>query len=740
MTKLIAVACATAIVIVSSPWLNAFHSIADLGSGVFNDHRGITLDALDNSELKDCELSKVADVAGRIDFDDYVSLPQFGLIVNPVAFPAGITTAEYDAGHHFDRLVAKVPGQQQWHSEEHDQAFERGARYVRSQLDLAEQLFAIGENTRDAGIVALGKGLHAIQDFFAHSNFVEPDVTDAQRQQVLEALYRRGELPKNVVKLTDSNAVIVDDEKDPKQYSHRENAKDWGGVFYPAARLRAVSESRKAILKVAQALRGGCKDEDGREIGVVGSMDPNDKAGPAGAGEARFIAGAEQLRYALYFENLATATAAAQIVTLTDQLDPSLVDLNTFSVSAISFGAWTITPPPGLARFETTVDLRPAEHLLVRISVELSKPAGLLSVRFESLDPSTGRPPEDPEAGFLPPNVVSPEGQGALLFTITPKAGLSTGIVIRNHASIVFDVNAPILTPEWFNALDNDAPSSSVSGLPPASGPDVQLHWDGDDAGSGVEDYSVFVAEDGGAYVPVVERTSATSTVFRGRVGHSYSFYSLARDRVGNVEAPKDVGETTTQIVADATPPLVTPHVSGPLGANSWYVGPVVVEWTVEDPESGIEFSMGCEPFTITDDTAGVTVTCSATNGAGLSTSSSQFVRKDQTPPDIFGLPLNCSMWPPNGRLVTVGVVSADDGLSGLAQDSLAVEGKSNEPSLGDIVISPAGGTATRVQLAARRLGTGAGRIYELSATALDVAGNRTERSARCVVPHDQSR
>ena len=39
----------------------------------------------------------------------------------------------------------------------------------------------------------------------------------------------------------------------------------------------------------------------------------------------------------------------------------------------------------------------------------------------------------------------------------------------------------------------------------------------------------------------------ATSATFTAKAGHSYAFYSIARDLVGNVEAPKTVVEATAQ-------------------------------------------------------------------------------------------------------------------------------------------------------------------------------------------------
>jgi hypothetical protein len=89
----------------------------------------------------------------------------------------------------------------------------------------------------------------------------------------------------------------------------------------------------------------------------------------------------------------------------------------------------------------------------------------------------------------------------------------------------------------------------------------------------------------------------------------------------------------------DTTPPVIQPIISGTLGNNDWYVSNVTVSWDVSDPESGIASSSGCDTVTIDYDTTGVTLTCSATNGAGLSNSVSVTIKRDATPPTVNATP-----------------------------------------------------------------------------------------------------
>ena len=87
---------------------------------------------------------------------------------------------------------------------------------------------------------------------------------------------------------------------------------------------------------------------------------------------------------------------------------------------------------------------------------------------------------------------------------------------------------------------------------------------------------------------------------------------------------------------SDTTPPVITPSVLGTLGENGWYVSDVIVSWTVEDGESAISSSSGCDSTTIDSDTAGTTLTCSATSAGGTS-SQSVTIQRDATAPTISG-------------------------------------------------------------------------------------------------------
>jgi hypothetical protein len=126
---------------------------------------------------------------------------------------------------------------------------------------------------------------------------------------------------------------------------------------------------------------------------------------------------------------------------------------------------------------------------------------------------------------------------------------LITGTELCNEASIVFDVNAPINTPRWCNTLDIAAPQSQVLTLATTqSSPTFAVQWTGEDLGSGIAAYSVFVSVNNGPVTPFQTDTISTSATFTGQAGKTYRFYSVARDAVGNAEDPPDVFDGSTTV------------------------------------------------------------------------------------------------------------------------------------------------------------------------------------------------
>ncbi len=193
---------------------------------------------------------------------------------------------------------------------------------------------------------------------------------------------------------------------------------------------------------------------------------------------------------------------------------------------------------------------------------------------------------------------------------------------------------------------------------------------------------------------------------------------------------------------APGAAPVVVPHVSGTQGSNGWYRGDVTVTWDVSDSSSGVVSSSGCSKTQLTTETSGQTLTCTATNGAGLSTTIAVTVKIDKTPPVISGMPgQGCTVQPPNGRLVPVALVLAQDNVSGLTRRALVVTATSSQPGASslsdpDFVIGPNGSGDIVVQLRAELPSSHIAPItYTINATATDLAGNRADVTATCIEP-----
>lgn len=300
------------------------------------------------------------------------------------------------------------------------------------------------------------------------------------------------------------------------------------------------------VIQIPNPLGAGSLDCLGTPI--KNSHDPNEKTGVTGIGAAHFLRQGTALAYTVSFENdPALASAPAQVVTITDQLDPAKVDLSTFALGAMSFGNQLVPVPPGAQQFTGGVDLRPAQNLIVLIDAGLDPVTGLVHWTFTSVDPTTMQLTTDPDAGFLPPNVTPPEGDGTVSFTVKPNPGLPAGATICNEASIIFDVNDPIVTPTWCNGFDESPPVTAVASATVDDACDTSLDvaWSGSDAGAGVIFYSVYVSTNGGPFTLWQESTTATSATFSGTSGNTYAFYSIGSDSLGNTEVAPATADVT---------------------------------------------------------------------------------------------------------------------------------------------------------------------------------------------------
>ena len=344
--------------------------------------------------------------------------------------------------------------------------------------------------------------------------------------------------------------------------------------FIPPARIYKIFKVASTIKKFVDKGVGGtvigdclmnsykaCSDqnENGgtkrtfKKITVLQSLDPNVKSGPGVAGD-NYVNGFNTMAYTIQFENVDTANAAAQVVTVIDSLDVSMFDLSTFTFLDYGFGSTLIPVNVGGSDFTDILDLRPSMPNLLRVDASLDTLTGVITWVFTTLDTTSLSLTEDPLAGFLPPNVNSPEGQGFVSFGIELNESVQSGDIIENNSLIIFDTNEPIVTNTWDNGFDNVAPSSQVNSLPAIiNDTSFVVTWSGNDDAAGVRWYDIYVSINDEEYLLLLSHTNEISWIMDGEYGDNYKFYSIATDKAGNVEdAPGGFdAETTLEILVN---------------------------------------------------------------------------------------------------------------------------------------------------------------------------------------------
>lgn len=285
-----------------------------------------------------------------------------------------------------------------------------------------------------------------------------------------------------------------------------------------------------------------------KEIRTVTSFDPNEIVGPAGYNKQNYISDNIGFNYTIYFENLKTASAAAQEVVIVDTLDPTVFDFQSFSFGRVTWSNNQIVPLPNLKQFTIDVSLKPQNPNILRINGTFDTTRGIVRWHFMTLDSATMDFPEDPIGGFLPPNINSPEGEGSVSFTINKKKSLVHNTEFKNKAKITFDFNLPIETNTYSNHLDLKAPTSKLINIYKISymQPNYfKITGTASDEGSGVAYRTIFASINDGGYFPLATMTS-DEIFIQLEPDSVYKFYSIAIDSVGNIEPDKDNFEIST--------------------------------------------------------------------------------------------------------------------------------------------------------------------------------------------------
>lgn len=291
-----------------------------------------------------------------------------------------------------------------------------------------------------------------------------------------------------------------------------------------------------------------CPRPEPHPIEILVPGDPNDMLGYTAESGSKCIAeGVQDVFYTIEFENdPELASASAHTIVVTDTLDAARFDLSSFEPTGVKIGH-VYMECDGSKSFVRTMDLRPAINVIAEVTLDYNESKGIAVWTIHSLDPMSMEPSDNPMEGALPINADG-NGQGEVTFNIKLKKQFDDGVTIDNRASIVFDREAPILTPTWINVVDTVAPVSALTGGVVKNDSILTLTWRGEDNRSGLWRYDLYVQDGAGAsWRKAVENVTDTLCDFRYYEGMNYGFCVVATDSAGNVERKELAREFTLE-------------------------------------------------------------------------------------------------------------------------------------------------------------------------------------------------
>ncbi|MEK7678317.1 MAG: hypothetical protein AAB676_21000 [Verrucomicrobiota bacterium] len=111
-------------------------------------------------------------------------------------------------------------------------------------------------------------------------------------------------------------------------------------------------------------------------------------------------------------------------------------------------------------------------------------------------------------------------------------------------------------TKEALNPINADPPTIAVAALPAKVDGSFQVQWSGEDIGTGIAAYDICVSTNGGPWTLWQSSVTGTNALFPGQSGHTYRFYSVARDYAGNSESKLPTTDAETHVRANTAPVL----------------------------------------------------------------------------------------------------------------------------------------------------------------------------------------
>ncbi len=93
-------------------------------------------------------------------------------------------------------------------------------------------------------------------------------------------------------------------------------------------------------------------------------------------------------------------------------------------------------------------------------------------------------------------------------------------------------------------------PPEVTASVPSITAAPIPVSWSGEDPGSGIADYDVWVSVDGGTLTLWLDDTPETGASYDGEPGHTYGFAATGRDQAGNQHDPPTQPQTVTTVTA----------------------------------------------------------------------------------------------------------------------------------------------------------------------------------------------
>ncbi len=180
---------------------------------------------------------------------------------------------------------------------------------------------------------------------------------------------------------------------------------------------------------------------------------------------------------------------------------------------------------------------------------------------------------------------------------------------------MLFNNAPPQETDTLTQTIDGTAPSTTLTATPLTAGSsnyDVTWNAQDDPTGSGIKSVTVYVSDNGGDYTIWLDQTTATSGVYQGQTGHTYTFLALATDNAGNMEQPPsgvvapangsgaDLAPlpTVPQTTPPDVPPAPTPTPTTPPVANPLFTQAQAAIPSAQPATQRSQFTTVLQPFT----------------------------------------------------------------------------------------------------------------------------------------------